>query len=244
MAFTAGSMPVYMFLHPGTTEGNIEHVVRTVNQLDPKQRPKLRFVAGPPDVVVAAQEALAVAFPMDGLEHLPHIVDPEVHYELLSKRGLAVSGLRTPRATLLDLDVEQARWHFRHTPRAVFVAANLDAQQQLDNGMTRRSLIASELGEVPADSVDLGEYIRQQPLPFVVKLQQSVSGAGTWLVTTTQEQERAAHDIPLIEKHYIAKVPREAAHLKAATLIFTEYISDVVETLPLVMFVQHGGEPV
>ena len=54
----------------------------------PHQRPRIRFAGGPADVVLQdPAERLAVAMPIDALEALPHIIDPEVHYKLLSKHA-------------------------------------------------------------------------------------------------------------------------------------------------------------
>ncbi|KAH7096207.1 hypothetical protein BKA62DRAFT_38740 [Auriculariales sp. MPI-PUGE-AT-0066] len=240
LAFVAGAMPVYQFFHPGTTEGNIPHTERVLSILAPHQQPRVRYVAGPLDVVMGPDEILAVGMPTDDLEHLPHLIDPETHYELLSKRGLALSGLRTPRATLLDLDMTHERWRFHSRPNALGVSDEVEAIGR----MTRKRLVASDIADLPAGHTDLATYIREHPLPFVIKLQQSVSGHGTWLVTTEEQREQVAHDIPRISTHFIAKIEEYGAKLRSCSLIITEYIPDVVIAPVIIMFVQHGGNPV
>ncbi|KAK1147957.1 hypothetical protein N8T08_000473 [Aspergillus melleus] len=45
---------------------------------------------------------MVVPHPLDDVLHIPHLVDPEIHYELLSKPGLAMSGLPTPPSKVID----------------------------------------------------------------------------------------------------------------------------------------------
>jgi len=202
MAFIAGAMPVYIFQHPATTGGNFAQAERVLEALPSHQRPTLRPVDGPKDVILSSCETLAPSFPLDGLEHLSHVVEPTVHYELLSKRGLALSGLKTPRATLLDLDVPRGQWNFHCLPAVVAVADHARPVGE----MQQRSLIVSTGGSTPPRTKDLASYIRHHELPFVIKLQQSVSSAGTWLINNASERESAAQDIPSITKHNITNM--------------------------------------
>ncbi|EJD36095.1 hypothetical protein AURDEDRAFT_92825 [Auricularia subglabra TFB-10046 SS5] len=213
-------MPLVIFSHPNSPEVNRPWVERTFSRLAAKQRPVLRQIPGPADVRLEPNEVLAVAFPLDTLDPLPHAVDPEVHYELLSKRGLALSGLCTPRAMVLDM-----------APGTC-------------SEMTCARMIATDPGHAPPGTVLLSDYILSRPLPFVIKLQQSVSGAGTWLVTTPSERREAADCVPRVISHYAPKVEPRAEHLRPCSLIFTELIEDIAATLSPALFVQYGGTPV
>lgn len=46
---------------------------------------------------------------MDCLLLLPHLVDPETHYEALSKRGLALSGLLMLDSEIVDTILSPAQ---------------------------------------------------------------------------------------------------------------------------------------
>lgn len=72
----------------------------TFTKLRRDQQPIVRFSMNP--IYMAPSDVIAVAEPSDFLSHLPHLVDPEMHYEILSKRGLALSGLPTPSSTVID----------------------------------------------------------------------------------------------------------------------------------------------
>ncbi|PLB49979.1 solid-state culture-specific protein-like protein [Aspergillus steynii IBT 23096] len=74
----------------------------TFNQLPTHQRPHPEFLKTPADLKLPTNSRLAITVPLDWISHLPHITDPNVHYNLLSKRGLAHSGLPTPKTTVID----------------------------------------------------------------------------------------------------------------------------------------------
>lgn len=75
---------------------------RTFAQLIPDQQPALNFADSPESISLDAGAQIAVLLPTDCLSHLPHLVDQEIHYMLLSKRGLALSGLPTPPSQIID----------------------------------------------------------------------------------------------------------------------------------------------
>ncbi|KAJ5687415.1 hypothetical protein N7536_010034 [Penicillium majusculum] len=117
-AFSAGQMPL-VILDCDSTNNHKEanhktgqivdklpahhvDIHRTFAQLMPDQRPNLTFVTSPESISLDAGAQIAVLLPTDCLSHLPHLVHPETHYEILSKRGLAMSGLPTPPSQVID----------------------------------------------------------------------------------------------------------------------------------------------
>ncbi|KZW03101.1 hypothetical protein EXIGLDRAFT_744267 [Exidia glandulosa HHB12029] len=222
-AFTAGAMPTVLF---GTRP-------KVFDQLPEHQRPRVRMYDGPDDVQLQDGERLAASYPIDQLERLPHLVDPETHYELLSKRGLALSGLTTPAAIILDLDPNHPV-----LPGAVVLVSR---ERTSKIGHTMR---LGEREEGPG-WIELGEWIRTHEIPFVVKLQQSVSGAGTWLATSESSRSKIASELPDIAAHYITKVSSTSnAHLLPASLIFTSLVPSDAETIPLNFFLTRSGTPI
>ena len=117
--FVSGNMPLVLF-DVDTAENEaaqVEHMVSPINthradafrvfdQLAEAQRPELRFVSSPKEITTNPNDKVAIWNPMDCLTHLPHLFDPETHYELLSKRGLAVSGIPTPRSDVIDCNLQ------------------------------------------------------------------------------------------------------------------------------------------
>ena len=112
-AFAAGHLSVVMF-DIWTSSPESEQIVKTnrifaqetISVLQPQQRPDLRFYQGPADVNLnQASQILAPFWPVDGLDRLPHILEPEVHHGLHSKEGLARSGLPTPRFEVIEVSL-------------------------------------------------------------------------------------------------------------------------------------------
>lgn len=117
----AGKLPVIL-LDPNFEEnegsglkGESSHfhadALEVFGQLHTDQRAKLSIIRSCEDLMLEPNSKLVVLGPLDRLEHLPHVVDPEVHYELLSKRGLAKSGLPTPETSVIDTSLNPNKIH-------------------------------------------------------------------------------------------------------------------------------------
>ncbi|KAF2149919.1 hypothetical protein K461DRAFT_36409 [Myriangium duriaei CBS 260.36] len=105
--FDLESDPNEMSYQEQRTNGNMrrphqEDAYRTFSRLCPQQRPKLAFVQEASDILLQIKQRIVVMSPMDCLLRLPHLVDPEVHYSLHSKRSLALSDLPTPSTEVID----------------------------------------------------------------------------------------------------------------------------------------------
>ncbi|KAF7155888.1 hypothetical protein CNMCM5623_008768 [Aspergillus felis] len=108
--FIAGKMPLAI-LYAGsqcndqaldTLRADNADVFRNFAQLPSRQQPIVSFATSSESISVGPGAQIAVMFPADCVLHLPHLVDPEIHYELLSKPGLAMSGLPTPPSEVID----------------------------------------------------------------------------------------------------------------------------------------------
>ncbi|KAL4892769.1 solid-state culture-specific protein-like protein [Aspergillus ambiguus] len=75
---------------------------RVFSQLQREQRPIPTYARDLTKPPLGTRVQLAVTAPLDWFDHLPHVVDPKTHYNLLSKRGLAESGLPTPKTVVID----------------------------------------------------------------------------------------------------------------------------------------------
>ncbi|KAG7001480.1 hypothetical protein G7Y79_00031g065950 [Physcia stellaris] len=106
LSFAAGKMPLIYFdvggnhIAPGGCS-TLSDAHRNVSQLAAAQQPDLRILKGPKDIHLLPGEKIAIFNPMDCLLHLPHLVDPEIHYGLLSKKDLALSRLPVPASEII-----------------------------------------------------------------------------------------------------------------------------------------------
>jgi hypothetical protein len=110
-----GNLPLVLFDLDEKNSPKRKHAhrldaIRTFRQLAPESRPKLSFVARPGDVAACVPHggSISVPNPMDFLMDLRHTIDPDIHYDLLSKRTLAVSGLPTPPSQVIDTELSSS----------------------------------------------------------------------------------------------------------------------------------------
>ncbi|KAL8764120.1 MAG: hypothetical protein Q9184_000262 [Pyrenodesmia sp. 2 TL-2023] len=114
--FIAGPMDLYLFdidqaqpeLAPVISNNGVPSVPthrtdaeRLFAKLQESQRPRLNFVEDS-QMVAAIDKKKAVITPMDFLDGHGALVDQDAHWDLLSKRTLALSGLPSPPTEVID----------------------------------------------------------------------------------------------------------------------------------------------
>lgn len=97
-SFTVGNLPVVLpDLDCEKTESAYSTDASEVfGQLHPNQRPDLSFVPSFKNLTLPPDKMIVALSTLDHLVHLPLVIHPDTHYNLLSKQGLAYSGLPTP----------------------------------------------------------------------------------------------------------------------------------------------------
>ena len=119
----AGKMPIIMFRidESASATNGAPHPPCPPYQMDAfqtfaqmSQVPDLCFISGPQDVQVHPGAKIAVAHPMDCLLHLPHTVDPEIHYGLLSKTRLAFCSLPSPASEVINTNLQPSQLKDMH----------------------------------------------------------------------------------------------------------------------------------
>lgn len=113
--FVSGPMDLYLFDMDKTkwetawenlswTKQTPTHRVdadRVFQAIEPSQRPQVHFVQTAQQVVDLPQKK-AVITPMDFLDGQRLLVDQEAHWEMLSKRSLALSNIPSPQTQVID----------------------------------------------------------------------------------------------------------------------------------------------
>ena len=220
-AFMAGKVPLVMFdldknaeeLRVFNSESPRPHqadAYHVFDQLTPLQRPELTFVKKPSDIKFGLESRVAVVSPMDCLLSLPHLVDPEAHYEALSKRGLALSGLPTPATEIVD---------------TVLGPAQISDHQLVDSEVQR-----------------MMARIRARQLPFVIKVPQSLSGHGTFLVRTEANRTDAIRTFEPETKRMLNQINSLNAHISPCSLILQSMIPG--EAVALSFLITKSGRPI
>ncbi|KAK5988313.1 hypothetical protein PT974_12463 [Cladobotryum mycophilum] len=210
-------MPVVIFgldsssPDPDTIPADHAEVYRTLSQLRHDQQPIVSIVTDLDQLQLAPDTRIAVKMPDDCLLHLPHVVDADVHYELLSKRALARSGLPTPSSTVIDVLLQ---------PEQVHDPVNLE-------------------GEVSR----MTSYFDVHPLPFVVKLNQSIGGKGAIPVHSEADRTRIK---AIVSAHLRGMLPHINAanhHLHPCSLVLQDYVAGPT-AMSLSLFVTQKGRAI
>ncbi|KNG88140.1 hypothetical protein ANOM_003344 [Aspergillus nomiae NRRL 13137] len=217
--FISGKMPLVLFEldldehekngqdPPAKLRAHHIDTMEVYKQLSPDQQPKVSFARSPEDVVLPPNVRLAVLSPVDCLAHLPHVVDPQAHYNLLSKRGLAYSGLPTPPSVVIDSHL---------LPSQVHDSCLVDAEVQ-------RML----------------RTVHEKDLPFIVKVPQSISGQGTFILRTESDRQDAIAVLQEELREMIQEVHPTNQHLSPCSLIIQDFLEG--ETMALSLFVTCKG---
>jgi hypothetical protein len=223
-AFSAGRMPLVILDiiaqrrldsgsegDPQVTDSVPAHhldIYQTFAQLQPDQRPIVSFAENPDSIELGLDARIAVLLPTDCLSHLPHLTCPETHYEILSKRGLAVSGLPTPPSRVIDT-----------------MLVNYEDPR----------LLAIETARMMGP-------IEQHQIPFMVKLPQSISGMGTFAVTSETDRTRIKAMLTTQLGAMLRQLNQTNRHLHPCSLVLQDFVDGPVVALSL--FVTKTGHPI
>ena len=242
MIFAAGSMEVVLVdpdlpgCVPDGVSSSKEHVKlqmeETVSVLEPSQRPRFIWADEINSMTLKPGQRIAPLMPLDDLVDFACVVSPDLHYELLSKQGLAESGLKTPKCGIVDFD--------SIAPAVASCCAacrNYGCSDLIEDDACvgfrkawRDQQIRSTVG-----------ILRAKSLPYVVKLQQAMGGSGTLWVRTDKELAEVTWYIGEVYlRKFLPRLDATNLHLKPVNLI----LSDIVDgdTWAVSWFVKKTGE--
>ncbi|KAL8998185.1 MAG: hypothetical protein Q9188_006156 [Gyalolechia gomerana] len=232
-SFVAGNMPVILF-NVDASEGLIAHskdeAEKTIISLQVEQRPRLMFFGGPEQMPLRENgiDQLVSKMNLDQLEGLPMAVNPDTLYFLNTKAALCDSGLPSPEAILLELE------GFGVDPGdccPTCKSADGDLVIRPDCTGIRGQWLETQVSRTMS-------RISSQPLPFVLKFQQSFGGGGTFVITSPEELSNLEHTLAgsILPRLY-SQVTSANAYLKSAPLVLSEMIQDPVGNWGLTFFV-------
>ncbi|PWY92320.1 solid-state culture specific protein [Aspergillus heteromorphus CBS 117.55] len=221
-SFVAGRSPVIMIDLSGDGGEDLAAILststrdayRVYEQLCPDQRPDVKFVKSLQDVQGGTALRTALIIPQDHLRELPQILDPDDHYEILSKRWLAVCGLPTPPSTVVD-------------PRPV-ESWGAGQQQHADG--------------TDAEIKRMLRHVEERALPFVVKVSIATSGRGTYVVRSESDRQSALDELDQVLDETLHKLHDSNQSLYPASLVIQELIPG--EACGVTFFVTKKGRVV
>lgn len=183
---------------------------------------------------------------MDLAERVPGVFPPELIYLLNSKRWLAenmlkTEGLAAPNDLLVDTEIvcpehttEAGYWYF---------GGGVQGNQTRRHSITTMLLQADECHEclvgIKNEIQRVREIIESRPLPFVLKLTQSLSSVGTNLIRTEAQRLDVIYKITRTLLDYLPRITAANAHLYTMTLVISDFIPG--RTMALNFYVRRNG---
>ncbi|KAG7047319.1 solid-state culture specific ATP-grasp domain-containing protein [Colletotrichum scovillei] len=242
-AFISGNTAVVLFHTMNSKKRNL-HDIRetetTLSVLSKTQRPDLTFCPGPSEIPVeeAGIDLIACKFVLDVLESYSNLIfPPETHWFLNSKAALALSGLPTPKTNILKVDgLAGDAWACCSSCSSVDAADFIIPESCTGS---RGRWLKEQSDKIYAD-------LESQPLPFVLKNQQTLGGAGTYIINTENKRQKLVQDFRNgVLRKLLSAVTESNAHLQPAALIVSDVVEDPVENYGLTFFVtDDGNEPI
>jgi hypothetical protein len=207
--FVCGNMLVLTFFSGTPNDPNDDKldIMCTMNGLNLNQQPRLAFCCSPKPIKLPRDKLLVPALPVDCISQHRLLIDPDIHYVITSKRGLALSGLPNPKSNLLD---------FETRGQATEDEKSLHAEKVL-------------------------RVIQEHELPFAVKLQQTISGYGTFIINSENTRVDAIAKLKSILPSSLSKVAPKNINLHPATVIVSE-LTPSDGSIALSFFVKPDGE--
>lgn len=163
------------------------------------------------------------------------LVDADMVWHLNSKEALARSGLPTPRVKIIEVDqfVEDS---MMYTPGL----EPMLEQQEL--GLDQQTAWTDWLGNQKKAIINA---IKQHNLPFVVKGNQSFSGAGIYVLQSESDRTELLDKLEsgLLEK-LLTHINTSNEHLNLCTIILSDMVKDPVANLGMTFFATTSGDAI
>ncbi|OIW34161.1 hypothetical protein CONLIGDRAFT_641215 [Coniochaeta ligniaria NRRL 30616] len=213
----------------------------TISVLDPSQKPDLVFCPGPADIPPLKElkvDRIACKVVLDGLEGLPLTVPLETTWYLNSKAALADSKLPTPRMDVVGVSgfcaeaSECCEVCVKDGAGTHFVPVNCSGSRGI---------------WVKEGEMKILNAVRERPVPFVLKNQQTFGGAGTWVVHSEEDKadllEVLSGEDGVLRK-MLARVTEANHHLRPAAIIISDIVKDPINDYGVTFFVTDKGEAI
>jgi hypothetical protein len=164
-------------------------------------------------------------FGMDFAEQLPYLFHPQLIYKLNSKRWLGECELKSANDQLIDCEItcrnntgDSKHWYYCG-----------------DDCEECRIGVLKEIQRVR-------DILIERPLPYVLKLTQSLASVGTNIVRTNDEREAVIDKMTDYLKAYLPRITKENGYLYTTTLVLSDAIPG--ETMALNFYVRKDGSVV
>ena len=236
-AFVCGDMPVILFnadQPPEDVEQDRQEAERTVDVLDPNQRPTLIFCPGP-DYIPQEDNCIdmfAYNVVLEQLAAYPTMFDFEKHWHVNSREALVRSGLPTPEYDFVEVSGRSANMNLccnrcENTAEPLFIPFSCTGN--------RSDWLDEQVSHVFS-------HVKRRTIPFVVKTQQAYNGAGTYIIAKESDRKDFIKALTSdLFRRLLSSITRDNEHMKPASILIGEFNADPVGNYGLSFFVTEGG---
>ncbi|KAG4434417.1 hypothetical protein IFR05_010113 [Cadophora sp. M221] len=178
---------------------------------------------------LGSNDFLALRIPVDRTPESRCVIAPDLHYKLLSKRELANSGLQTPRCDIIDLGTD----------------AEIAERQADEEDISQDPDHLLDAAIITKFRDDVLRAVRGRNSSFILKLQHTVAGVGTFLVKSAKDQNDLISRLPLILDYILGQTNAYNLQLRPSSVIISDLVSssqDPPISYTISMFVHRNGQ--
>ncbi|KAL2073026.1 hypothetical protein VTL71DRAFT_10350 [Oculimacula yallundae] len=185
----------------------------SLKSLDASQRPSLSFMAQRELPTMAKQIGknglLALHVAIDGIPEKKCLISPDLHYQLMSKRKLASSGLQTPRCEIIDLGTD----------------AEIEKRKSDAEDISQNQDYLLDAAIITRFRDDVTRAVRSRNGRFVMKLQQTAGGVGSSIVRSGNDQAKLLARLPIILDYILGQTNVENLELRPSSIIISDFVT-------------------
>ena len=248
LGFSAGKLPL-VCIDPGThldpdTGGNVplaspdtvkKQMEQTFSVIDHDQRPQLHFAEHLKNIEVDSKQRLLPLWPLEDLIDQRCVLSPQVHFTLGSKQMLFESSIRSPHCEIIELNTP---------PPNIPKSCCQSCSDHWNEYQIPRKCTGSRKKWLDSETDGVIKRLLAKPLPYLIKLQQTMGGNGTFSARNPRELIEAAHFMShAYLPNHLPRLTERNVGLQPMNILLSDIV-DYVALHVLNFFVKKSGDPV
>ncbi|KAL6722309.1 hypothetical protein ACLMJK_001416 [Lecanora helva] len=248
LAFSAGRLPIIL-IDPGVrVDAEIDGALslssadkvrsefeQTFSVIHNDQRPHLHFVEHLKHMKMESKQKLLPLWVLEDLINQRCIISPQVHFSLGSKQALFESNLTSPRCEIIEFKTLPSR-----DPKN---CCNI-CRDHWNEFQIPRNCTGPRKQWLDAECDRALQHLLAKPLPYLIKLQQTMGGNGTRSARNPRELVDAAYFISQTYlPNHLPRLTEQNVPLQPMNLVLSDIV-DYVAHHAVNFFLKNNGDPV
>ena len=248
LAFSAGKLPV-IFIDPGIhvnpeIAGDVplssldrmsKEMEQTFSVIHQDQRPQLHFAEHLKNINVDSKQKLLPLWPLEDLINHRCVLSPQVHFTLGSKQTLFESSVTSPHCEIIELNT---------LPPSDPKSCCQSCSDHWNEYQIPRNCTGPRRKWLDAETDSVIKRLLAKPLPYLIKLQQTMGGNGTFSARNPRELIEAAHFIShTYLPNHLPRLTERNVCLQPMNILLSDIV-DYVAHHALNFFLKKNGDPI